>query len=81
MTVLCSLESVSGKELAVKDKAAAHAGTDKEADYVLVALARTVLVFAENAYVNVVTYIERRAELLSDGSRDIVILPGKVRGS
>ena len=78
MAVFCSLKLITGKELTVEDKSSAHAGSDEKTNNILVALCRTVLIFTQNTYVNVVADVERAAEFLLNRLSDVVIPPGKI---
>ena len=80
VAVFRGFEQVAGKQLAVQDQAAAHAGAHEEAHHVFVSLHGPVLVFAQHAHVHVVSDVEGHAEFLLDGRFDIVIPPGQVGG-
>ena len=77
--VLCSHKLCAGKELAVQDQTAAHAGAGEKADDVFIALRCAELVFAQHAKVHIVAHKEGDAELFLDGPGDVVVAPGKIR--
>jgi hypothetical protein len=80
VSVLGSLEAGSGEERTVQDQASPHTGSHEEADNILIAFRRAVAVFAENAYVDVISDIERYAELFFKRSADIIVAERKVGG-